>query len=177
MRPSEFRQSGNLLRIAMKTAMKSSREGQGAQGRTDARIARRLGLGERIFIVKHERSGGWLNREMLELKSGVAQLDAGTKTIYAAYKDLRRRDRFSADFRPTPYDVWSFRHDRAFGVAPCGVDSCRDRCSYALLLHSARRSCRRSHGWWRKYTRRLPVDGTALFCLRYPANPTGNQAT
>ena len=48
--------------------------------------------------------------------SGVAQLDAGTKTIHAAYKDLRRRDRFAADFRPTPYDVWSFRHDRAFGI-------------------------------------------------------------
>ena len=49
-------------------------------------------------------------------RSGVAQLDSGTKTIHAAYKDLRRRDRFSADFRPTPYDVWAFRHDRAFGL-------------------------------------------------------------
>ncbi len=48
--------------------------------------------------------------------SGVAQLDAGTKTIHAAYKDLRRRDRFGSDFRPTPYDVWPFRHDRAFGI-------------------------------------------------------------
>ena len=46
----------------------------------------------------------------------MAQLDAGTKTIHAAYKDLRRRDRFSAGFRPTPYDVWSFKHDRAFGI-------------------------------------------------------------
>ena len=46
----------------------------------------------------------------------MAQLDAGTKTIHAAYKDLRRRDRFAADFRPTPYDVWPFRHDRAFGI-------------------------------------------------------------
>ena len=49
-------------------------------------------------------------------QSGVAQLDAGTKTIHAAYKDLRRRDRFASDFRPTPYDVWPFRHDRAFGI-------------------------------------------------------------
>ena len=53
-------------------------------------------------------------------QNSVAQLDAGTKTIYAAYKDLRRRDRFSADFRPTPYDVWSFRHDRAFGITYAG---------------------------------------------------------
>ena len=49
-------------------------------------------------------------------RNGVAQLDAGTKTIHAAYKDLRRRDRFTSGFRPTPYDVWSFKHDRAFGI-------------------------------------------------------------
>jgi hypothetical protein len=49
-------------------------------------------------------------------RSAVAQLDVGTKTIHAAYKDLRRRDRFSAGFVPTPYDVWNFRHDRAYGV-------------------------------------------------------------
>ncbi len=56
----------------------------------------------------------------IRAQSGVAQLDAGTKTIHAAYKDLRRRGRFSADFRPTPYDIWSFRHDRAFGVPHAG---------------------------------------------------------
>src|SRR5262249_31484198 len=49
-------------------------------------------------------------------RTALDQLDAGTKTIHAAYKDLRRRDRFSAGFRPTPYDVWSFKHDRAFGI-------------------------------------------------------------
>ena len=48
--------------------------------------------------------------------SSLTQLDAGTKSIHAAYKDLRRRDRFSAGFRPTPYDVWAFKHDRAFGI-------------------------------------------------------------
>ena len=42
-------------------------------------------------------------------RSGLVALDAGTKTIHAAYKDLRRRDRFTAGFRPTPYDVWPFR--------------------------------------------------------------------
>ena len=46
----------------------------------------------------------------------ITQLDSGSKTIHAAYKDVRRRDRFRVDFRPTPYDVWSFRHDRAFGI-------------------------------------------------------------
>jgi hypothetical protein len=46
----------------------------------------------------------------------VAELDARTKTVHAAYKDLRRRTVFSTSFKPTPYDVWSFRHNRAFGV-------------------------------------------------------------
>ena len=54
-------------------------------------------------------------------RSGVAQLDAGTKTVFAAYKDLRRRDRFTTGFRPTPYDVWSFKHDRAFGIPHPGA--------------------------------------------------------
>ena len=54
-------------------------------------------------------------------QSGITQLDAGTKSIHAAYKDFRRRDRYSADFRPTPYDVWSFRHDRAFGIPHPGA--------------------------------------------------------
>jgi len=57
----------------------------------------------------------------IRAQSGITQLDAGLKTIHAAYKDLRRRDRFSADFRPTPYDVWSFRHDRAFGIPHPGA--------------------------------------------------------
>jgi ParB family transcriptional regulator, chromosome partitioning protein len=86
------------------------------QGRTDTAIARRLGMGGKDLyrqaraIWRVARSGD------VRAQSGIAQLDAGTKTIHAAYKDLRRRDRFSADFRPTPYDVWSFRHDPAFGI-------------------------------------------------------------
>jgi ParB family chromosome partitioning protein len=87
-----------------------------ARGRTDAGIARHLGMGGKDLyrqaraIWRLARSGD------ARAQSSVAQLDTGTKTIHAAYKDLRRRDRFSADFRPTPYDVWSFRHDRAFGI-------------------------------------------------------------
>jgi hypothetical protein len=53
--------------------------------------------------------------------AAVVELDAGRKTIHAAYKDLRRRDRFAAGFRPTPYDVWAFRHDPAFGVPHPGA--------------------------------------------------------
>ena len=61
-------------------------------------------------------SGDWPSRAIPGLAAASQQLDAGTKTIHAAYKDLRRRDRFASDFRPTPYDVWPFRHDRAFGI-------------------------------------------------------------
>jgi ParB family chromosome partitioning protein len=86
------------------------------RGRTDAAIARHLGMGGKDLyrqaraIWRLARSGD------ARARSGVDQLDGGTKTIHAAYKDLRRRDRFGSDFRPTPYDVWSFRHDRAFGI-------------------------------------------------------------
>jgi ParB family transcriptional regulator, chromosome partitioning protein len=98
----------------------SSPEGHGAEGRSDARIARRLGLGGKDLYRQARAIWQLAQAGDARAQSGVAQLDAGTKTIYAAYKDLRRRNRFSADFRPTPYDVWSFRHDRAFGVLHAG---------------------------------------------------------
>jgi ParB/RepB/Spo0J family partition protein len=87
-----------------------------AGGRTDAAIARHLGMGGKDLY--RQARAIWRSAESgdARARSGVAQLDAGTKTIHAAYKDLRRRDRFGSDFRPTPYDVWSFRHDRAFGI-------------------------------------------------------------
>jgi hypothetical protein len=86
------------------------------RGRTDAAIARQIGLGGKDLyrqaraIWKAAREGD------TRALNGVSQLDAGTKTIHATYKDLRRRSRFASGFRPTPYDVWAFRHDRAFGV-------------------------------------------------------------
>jgi ParB family chromosome partitioning protein len=91
----------------------SRRDGR---GRTDASIARHLGMGGKD-LYRQARSIWRLARSGdARAHSGIAQLDAGTKTIHAAYKDLRRRDRFGSDFRPTPYDVWPFRHDRAFGI-------------------------------------------------------------
>jgi ParB family transcriptional regulator, chromosome partitioning protein len=90
------------------------------RGRTDLRIAQRLGIGGKDLY--RQARAVWRSAQSGDVRaqSGVAQLDDGTKTIHAAYKDLRRRGRFSADFRPTPYDVWSFRHDRAFGIPHAG---------------------------------------------------------
>ena len=92
----------------------------GDRGRTDARIAQKLGIGGKDLYRQARALWHSARSGDIRAQSGVAQLDAGTKTIHAAYKDLRRRDRFSTDFRPTPYDVWSFRHDRAFGIPHAG---------------------------------------------------------
>ncbi|WP_240907433.1 DNA methyltransferase [Paludisphaera rhizosphaerae] len=95
-------------------------EGQGSPsrrtGRTDVAIAERIGLGGKDLYRQARAVWAKAGEGDPRALAGVAQIDAETKTIHAAYKDLRRRDRYSADFRPTPYDVWSFRHDRAFGV-------------------------------------------------------------
>lgn len=85
-------------------------------GRTDETIGRELGIGGKDLYRQARAIWQLACADDPRALSGVAQLDARTKTVHAAYKDLRRRDRFSAGFRPTPYDVWSFKHDRAFGV-------------------------------------------------------------
>ena len=97
-----------------------AQRGEKQHGRTDVRIAQRLGFGGKDLYRQARAVWQFAQAGDARAKSGVAQLDAGTKTIHAAYKDLRRRSRFSADFRPTPYDVWAFRHDTAFGVAHPG---------------------------------------------------------
>jgi ParB family chromosome partitioning protein len=84
--------------------------------RTDSRVAQAIGLGGKDLYrqarsVWKAASGG-----DARAKSGVALIDRGEKSIHSAYKDLRRRDRFTTGFRATPYDVWAFRHDRAFGI-------------------------------------------------------------
>jgi ParB family transcriptional regulator, chromosome partitioning protein len=88
----------------------------GNGGRTDVAIARRLAIGGKDIYRQARALWQLAQKGDLRAKNAINQLDAGTKTIHAAYKDLRRRDRYSADFRPTPYDVWPFRHDRAFGI-------------------------------------------------------------
>jgi ParB family chromosome partitioning protein len=92
------------------------RDSDGREGRTDSTIARTIGLGGKDLYRQARAVWRMSQSNDSRAKNGVAQLDAGTKTIHAAYKDLRRRDRFTSGFRPTPYDVWSFKHDRAFGI-------------------------------------------------------------
>jgi hypothetical protein len=83
---------------------------------TDQRIASRVGLGSRETY--RQARAIWSAMANGDIRAGalVAELDAKTKTIHAAYKDLRRRTVLSTSFKPTPYDVWNFRHDRAFGI-------------------------------------------------------------
>ena len=85
-------------------------------GRTDETIARAIGLGGKDLY--RQARAVWQAAEAGDprARSSVAQLDSGTKSVHAAYKDLRRRDRFTTGFQPTPYDVWSFRRDPAYGV-------------------------------------------------------------
>lgn len=85
-------------------------------GRTDTTVAQRIGLGGKDLYRQARAIWRVAQANDPRAQAAVAQLDAQTKTIHAAYKDLRRRDRFTTGFRPTPYDVWAFRHDPAFGI-------------------------------------------------------------
>ncbi len=92
------------------------RDSDARPGRTDTRIASALNLGGKDLYRQARAVWNAAHTGDPRAQSSLAQLDRGTKSIHAAYKDLRRRDRFTAGFRPTPYDVWSFKHDRAFGI-------------------------------------------------------------
>ena len=85
-------------------------------GRTDVAIAKRLGLGGKDLYRQARAIWHRACQHDVRAQASVAQIDAGTKTIHAAYKDLRRRTQFTTDFKPTPYDVWAFRHNSAFGI-------------------------------------------------------------
>jgi len=89
---------------------------QVTSGRTDVAIARRLAIGGKDIYRQARAIWQLAKKGDIRAMSALDQLDAGTKTIHAAHKDMRRRDRYSNDFRPTPYDVWPFRHDRAYGI-------------------------------------------------------------
>lgn len=108
------RRLGNLRQNRAEAA--ECRDSDARSGRSDVAVARALGFGGKD--VYRQARTIWTTARTGDPRaaSGVAALDLGTKTIHAAYKDLRRRDRFTTGFRPTPYDVWPFKHDRAFGI-------------------------------------------------------------
>ncbi len=115
-RQARDRRDANLQRGSGPLDPADCRNSDDRGGRTDSLVARTIGIGGKD-LYRQARSI-WLKASQGDTRAlnGVKQLDSGTKTIHAAYKDLRRRDRFSSGFRPTPYDVWSFKHDRAFGI-------------------------------------------------------------
>ena len=110
------RSLANLRRGEEASDIADCRNSDDRKGRTDSLIAAAIGLGGKDLYRQARKIWEATRSGDVRARSGVAQLDARTKTIHAAYKDLRRRDRFTTGFRPTPYDVWSFKHDRAFGI-------------------------------------------------------------
>ncbi|WP_152052150.1 ParB/RepB/Spo0J family partition protein [Tautonia marina] len=104
------------------------RNSDGRSGRTDETIARAIGLGGKDLYRQARAVWKAATSGDSRARSGLAQLDAGTKSVHAAYKDLRRRTRLTTGFRPTPYDVWAFRRDPAYGIPhpgsiPAGIVS------------------------------------------------------
>jgi ParB family chromosome partitioning protein len=110
------RRLANLRQFEPEHESSECRNSDARRGRTDAAIAQALGIGGKDLYRQARAVWRAAQSDDPRALSALALLDAGTKTIHAAYKDLRRRDRFSAGFRPTPYDVWAFKHDRAFGI-------------------------------------------------------------
>ena len=85
-------------------------------GRTDQVVGRLVGLGGKDRYRQARAIWAAAQTGDPRAVAAVTQLDQGSKTVHAAHKDLRRRDHLTLNFQPTPYDVWHFRHDRAYGV-------------------------------------------------------------
>ncbi|MBI1322541.1 chromosome partitioning protein ParB [bacterium] len=92
---------------------------QGRKGRpkrTDTLVAKLVGLGGKDQFRQARAVWKAANDGNARAKAALSELDAGTKSIHAAFKDLRRQNHLANDFQPTPYDVWMFKHDRAYGT-------------------------------------------------------------
>lgn len=115
-RAAAARRRRNLRQFAGEIEAADRRDSDDRGGRTDERVARAVGLGGKDLYRQARAVWKAARADDPRGTAALAAIDAGTKTVHAAYKDLRRRDRFTAGFRPTPYDVWAFKHDRAFGI-------------------------------------------------------------
>lgn len=111
------RRLNNLQTASTKAAESPDRRNSDDRtGRTDQIVGRLIGLGGKDRYRQARAIWSAAQTGDPRAVAAVAQLDQGSKTIHAAHKDLRRRDRLTLNFQPTPYDVWHFRHDRAYGV-------------------------------------------------------------
>src|SRR5262249_52552057 len=91
------RRDANLLQNRGQASER--RDSDDRSGRTDAAVARALGLGGKDLYRQARAIWRVAQAGDPRARAGVAQLDAGSKTVHAAYKDLRRRDRFTTGFR------------------------------------------------------------------------------
>ena len=120
----------------------------------------------RIYTDKHAQYGSSAQKGDIRAQKGINQLDAGTKTIHAAYKDLRRRNRYSCRFSPYTLRHLAFSPRWRLWNSSSRRHSACDRCPCALLFHSARGAGARSYGGWWNNTRCLLFNGAAVFSLR-----------
>lgn len=84
--------------------------------RTDTLVAKLVGLGGKDQFRQARAVWKAANDGNARARAALTELDAGTKSIHAAFKDLRRQNHLADNFHPTPYDVWMFKHDRAYGT-------------------------------------------------------------
>jgi hypothetical protein len=89
---------------------------KGRPNRTDTLVARLVGMGGKDQYRQARAVWKAANDGNPRARAALTELDAGTKSVHAAFKDLRRQNHLAEDFRPTPYDVWMFKHDRAYGT-------------------------------------------------------------
>ncbi len=87
-----------------------------SDSRTDQTLAHAIGLGGKDVYRQARAIWNAALEGDVRACSSVVRLDANQQTIHAAYKDLRRRDRYTTGFKPTPYDVWNFRGDSSYGI-------------------------------------------------------------
>ena len=113
---ASMRRRAALRQFSIRVDVTDCRNSDQRNERTDHTIARAIGLGGKDLYRQARTVWKAYKAGDTRARAAVAALDLNTKSIHAAYKDIRRRNRFGTEFKPTPYDVWAFRHDPAFGI-------------------------------------------------------------
>jgi ParB-like chromosome segregation protein Spo0J len=115
-RKARNRRDANLRRGTNLDDSSDCRNSDDRGVRTDSQISQAIGLGGKDLYRQARAIWTKARQGDVRAQNGVQQLDAGTKTIHAAYKDLRRRDRFTpgssrtrSTISPSPVPWWSTR--------------------------------------------------------------------